>query len=100
MSETRYCGIIPIEPKFKKGGLNVGRPTKYEMDWEGIATSDHSANKLSANEIRYVIVRLLSDVGPTEAIRRLGWSNRYGWDIKRSIARKYPEYVLSDQGGK
>lgn len=78
----------------------MGRPTKYEMDWEKIATSSHDVDRLSPNEVRYVILRLLFDeIGPTEAIRLLGWSNRYGWDIKRSIAQKYPEYVLPHQGG-
>lgn len=79
------------------------RRTKYEMDWKEVYLQVICVlrdSKLSVNELSYVVYRMTHpEIGATQAIKDLGWSNRYGWDIKRSIAQKYPEYVLPHQGG-
>lgn len=80
------------------------RRTKYEMDWKEVYQQVICVlrdSKLSVNELTYVVYRMTHpEIGATQAIKDLGWSNRYGWDIKCSVAAKYPEYLLSNQGGK
>lgn len=71
------------------------KPTRYEMDWEKLITSPAP---LTGREAQYAILRD-NGFSATEARKRMGISDRYLWDLKRQLARKYPEYLREGNRG-
>lgn len=88
------------------------RVTRYEMEWQNLHDHhcDSFSNKplacscslpglrLTRNEDYYVMQRLLGS-SAHEAARILNFSNRYLWDLKRQIARRFPDHLAPGNRG-
>ena len=73
------------------------RETRYEMDWFGLLMRD-PIQPLTKREVEYIYHRFFGFSG-AGARRMMGISSRYLWDLKRQIARKYPEFLKEGNRG-
>ena len=73
------------------------RETRYEMDWVRLVLRE-PYQPLTKREAEYIYHRFFGCSGE-EARRRMGISSRYLWDLKRQIARKYPELLKEGNRG-
>ena len=73
------------------------RETRYEMNWFRLVMTEPTP-PLTKREDEYVYLRYFGSSGE-EARRRMGISSRYLWDLKRQIARKYPEFLKPGNRG-
>lgn len=80
----------------KEEGLEMGKKTRYEMDWTRLK-SDQS-EKLTHNELQYVAYRA-GDMSARQARLCMNISDRYLWDLKRNLAKKYPQYLREGNRG-
>ena len=77
-------------------GLEMGKTTRYEMDWTRLKADQ--SEKLTHNELQYVAYRACG-MSARQARLCMDISDRYLWDIKRNLAKKYPQYLREGNRG-